>query len=1159
MRGAAGIAGSFGRRSIRALTAVLLSCVVAGAWLWNAGEARGDLRTSPAWFDENAVGTAPDWHYRVPINVPAGVVANQVMRFDVDFTPLLAQMGVSGAIDANSIRVTRADGSTVVSGDYNDARYAGAADAAANNRGEVRFILATDGAATYYLYFDLTANGGPKPVNNAINSGFESGGTGTTTPSGWTMTRTSTLFDAQIRHSESPSITTDAGSPATVVTDGTPFAGNFSYLMGARSNNEPSSGTNRVVLTKTFVKPAACADGFSMRYRIEGWDSSWGNSTQYDFFRVTIASGTSVVLMGPNAPGANGNYANFPYSPNFGSAGNNAVSNTQSGYGPYNGFDTRNDGTHTLGMTVSRGDQPWFTLTHDLAAFATGSTVTLTITANHTTSYRSWMHIDDVEWCLVTGATLGSPEAFGINITAPTDTTEVALGSALAVTVSVNADPLTMSAQIINPSGAVVATAALTDIGGGVWQNNTAYTFGAGDPAGTWRVRVLGYDGSTSTVGATNGLIRIVGQPNAPEIQANFYNIDEQTFVVTSPLGRYNAWDLPLPGAGVFTPVTGKITTKVAGVAFRVGIARLNAGRTAIENTTENNVAIALLDTSNNSGAMNLATGCRASWTTVIASQTVNLAAGKGSSANFVVNQAFRDVRVRIVGSQGTACSQDNFAIRPQSFTATVSDAGWETAGTGRTLNATAFNAGPAHKAGRPFTVRITSVLPAGATNYLSSGNHTGIPTLLSSNCALPSGGVPSCSTCSNGILALGSFSPVAGPVLRTDTATYSEAGLFTLQMHDTEFAAVDIGDGTPDNYSNTSASNFNQFGRRVPQAAALTVGRFVPDHFVVTPSNAPVFQTFGLGEAGCNASVASPRRSFTYIGQPFGYATAPVAGIEARNSAGTATTNYRECLWRITASDVVWLFANTPARTLDATGILAPVVTPGNGTGTIAANAADRLAFTRDNATPALPFDANLALTVSVSDASQAEGTISTLTAATFNGGGSGIAFDSGTQFRYGRLRLGGASGSQLLPLRLPVEAQYWDGSFYRTNAADHCTGLVAGNIGLGNYLGNLNAGETAATVLGSPLLAGRTTVRLSAPGTGNNGSVDVAINLGGGVTVDACPAFAPAATAGNRAYLRGAWCAPPGTHTKDPVARARFGIQRSSDEAIYSRETTN
>ena len=1144
----------------------LLLGVGLGLTLWlHADVARGDLRVTPAWYDENAVGTAPDWHYRLPVNVPGGLVANQTMRMDIDFTPVLAQMGVSGTIDANSIRVTRNDGTTVVSGDYSDARYAGGNDAANNNRGEVRFILATSGAATYYLYFDLIANGGPKPVgNNAINGGFESGGAGTAVPSGWTMTVNNAAYDAQIRPSENPSVTGNSGTPSPVTVDGSPFAGSFSYLMGARSNNEPNNGTNRVVLTKTFVKPASCPGGLSMNYRVQGWDSSWGGATQWDYFRIVLTGTTTTVLLGPDAPGTNGNYANFPYSPNFGSSGNNAASNAQSGYGPYNGFDTTNTGGRTLGMTVPRGAEPWFTLTNSLASYATGSTVTITISANLSTQYKSWMHLDDVEWCLVSGATLGTPEAFGVDIAAPTAATQVAQGGSLAITVNVNADPNSMSAQIINPSGIVVATVALADAGGGVWQNASAYTFTGTDPTGTWTVKVLGLDGSNSTIGATNGLIRIVGQPNSPFTQANFYNIDEQSFEVVAPLGRYNAWDLPLPGGGVFTPVTGKITTKVAGVAFRVGIARLNAARTAIENTNENNVRVALLDASDNTGALNTSTGCRASWTMIAAPAipNVNLANGRLSTVDITVPQAYRDVRVRVIGSQGTACSQDNFAIRPQSFTVSATDTNWTTAGTTRTLNATTFNGSPTHKAGQPFTLTISAVAPASATNYLSSGNHTGTPTLLSSDCTNPAGGTPACSACSNGVLTPGTFGAVAGPVLRSTTASYSEAGTLSLQLHDVDFAAVDSADGTPDTYSNTSATNYNLFGRRVPQVAALAVGRFVPDHFVVTAANTPQFQTFGVAEASCNAAVTSPRRSFTYIGQSFGYVTPPSAGIEARNAAGVITANYRQCLWQIGGGQVSQMFANVPARALDTSGILAPVVTPGNGTGSVTANAGDRLAYTRDNSATgaAVPFNANLSLTVSVSDASQTDGTVTTLTAAEFNGGGAGIAFDSGAAFRYGVLRLGSVSGSPLQALRVPVETQYWNGTFFISNTADHCTTLAPANVGLGNYQSNITAGETLVSAVGSPLNAGRGTITLSAPGAGtpadrNSGSVDVVVNLGTGTNADACPAFVPAATAGNKSYLRGQWCG--NTFTKDPVARVRFGIRGGNDETIFSRET--
>ena len=48
-----------------------------------------DLRSNPTWWDQNAVGSAPDWHYRVPVNVPAGAAVNSTVRVDVDFNALM--------------------------------------------------------------------------------------------------------------------------------------------------------------------------------------------------------------------------------------------------------------------------------------------------------------------------------------------------------------------------------------------------------------------------------------------------------------------------------------------------------------------------------------------------------------------------------------------------------------------------------------------------------------------------------------------------------------------------------------------------------------------------------------------------------------------------------------------------------------------------------------------------------------------------------------------------------------------------------------------------------------------------------------------------------------------------------------------------------------
>jgi hypothetical protein len=538
---------------LRRLT--VLVCITLGVFVTAS---RADLR-APSWWDQNAIATAPDWHYRVPINIPAGAAVNSTIRVDVDFPALLTQLGVAGTFDANSPRVVRSMGALVTNQEFTDTVYSGATDAAGNGRGEVRFILQDAGPVTYYIYFDITANGA-KAANpqTQINGGFEFGSVGAEDPPGWTATRGSGTYDAQIRPNESVSITTNGGSatPNPVTTDGSPALGAQSYLLGARTNNEAGSAAAQRVVTliRTFVMPSSCPTGLSLRYRPEGWDSAWGSSTQYDFLRIQLSGSTTRVLVGPTAPGASGNYAARPYSPNFGSSGSGGADNNDSGYGPYNGFDLNNNNGHELGMTLTRGAQPWFTVTDALSGYASGSTVTLEISSTHYLEYRSWFHIDNVEWCVV-NATLGAPEGFGVNVSAPGAATTYTIGQRLTIRAQVDALPTAagsaVTANLYDNGGALVTsgirlfndgTHGDAAAGDAVWTNDGSvgadptYVFIGGVASGSnWSVRVFARDASISTVGATNGLVHQPGRPNSPEVQANFLNVDEQTFIVQAP------------------------------------------------------------------------------------------------------------------------------------------------------------------------------------------------------------------------------------------------------------------------------------------------------------------------------------------------------------------------------------------------------------------------------------------------------------------------------------------------------------------------------------------------------------------------------------------------------------------------------------------------
>lgn len=502
--------------------------------------------------------------------------------------------------------------------------------------------------------------------------------------------------------------------------------------------------------------------------------------------------------------------------------------------------------------------------------------------------------------------------------------------------------------------------------------------------------------------------------------------------------------------------------------------------------------------------------------------------AGRRSINTFNYADAVPNARVRITDATAgiTGCSSDNFAIRPDTFANfSVTDDDWQTAGTTRALSTVTFAAGGVlHKAGQPFSVRADALSAAGVPAVTSG--YTGLPSAIVTACA-----GAACTP------AFGAFTLGAGFVagqLSTSVASYNEVGSFRLQLVDSTFAAVDAGD--------SSALE------REIRSELLDVGRFVPDHFDVS-LNVPAFAT-ACGSGG-----------FTYVGQPFEYTAQPVITVTARDSANNTTALYAGAWWRISNSSLTP--GTQAARYSAATGTLdvsdLPAVTgdpvvaaSGSGTGTLTFSAGGGLAFART--TPTAPFDAEVSLAINVIDA---DGVVYSTNPARFGQAspGAGMAFSPDKEMRFGRLRLIGASGSQLLPLRVPFEAQYWVGTFFATNVADNCTAVTADNIGLGNYIGNLDSGDTTVTAVTSPLSGGRGVLTLSAPGGGNNGSVDVAVNFGDGVNAAACPAFTPATIApGEMDWLRGQWCgAAP---DRDPGARVRFGIRPGMHEHIYMRE---
>ncbi|HYM35720.1 MAG TPA: DUF6701 domain-containing protein, partial [Steroidobacteraceae bacterium] len=271
-------------------------------------------------------------------------------------------------------------------------------------------------------------------------------------------------------------------------------------------------------------------------------------------------------------------------------------------------------------------------------------------------------------------------------------------------------------------------------------------------------------------------------------------------------------------------------------------------------------------------------------------------------------------------------------------------------------------------------------------------------------------------------------------------------------------------------------------------------VGRFIPANFLVS-ANTPSFQT------ACSAG------SFTYMGQPFVYATAPVLSVTARALGGTTTKNYTGAFFKLTNASINSRTYTVNSGTLDQSGLPATSVDPAildltNGLASLTFSAGTGLAIQRT--TPTAPFNAQISLSINVADT---DGVVPATNPQSF----SNIAFTNGNEQRYGRIAFRNAVGSELLNLPLPMHAEYFINttSGFIQNTNDTCT--TGMTLAFTNYGGNLKAGETCLLDTGSPGVSGLGCSTagpvgqrfqmpptngdfiaiLKAPGAGNNGTV--------------------------------------------------------------------
>lgn len=548
-------------------------------------------------------------------------------------------------------------------------------------------------------------------------------------------------------------------------------------------------------------------------------------------------------------------------------------------------------------------------------------------------------------------------------------------------------------------------------------------------------------------------------------------------------------FDAVEPGAAPQT----RLFTKLAGTEFGVDVLALS-NATTINTSYAGSVNVDLVDAS----SLDCPTGAGLNTATALTFVSGN--AGR-KNIKFTYNKAEKNVRIRMKqGASAPACSTDNFAIRPAAAQLVA------------TANAVApsTTATPKFKAGTNFSLSATT----NTTNYagtwtLGSGKLTAQTTTQAATIA--SGGVI-------GTLTPTSLVANAAAV----NATYSEVGYAYLDAGafiDNTFTAVDRVNNdcitTTTGGANVSDTlSGGKYGCDIGNRATVSLGRFYPDHLVVSASSVTPF---------CGAS---PSNDFTYFGQD-GFATNFT--VTAQNAANATTQNYRGVYAKLTPTSYASYVFATPSTLPTGSAFAASTTLPtGSWVDGVVSVVARHQVSRPTNPT---------AETLVTVNATPTDGEASAPM----------TAVGTNVRLRYGRLRMQNAYGSELLDLPVPFEAQFWTGVFYATNTWDSCTVLPMSSLVMSNFTGGLAPCETQITPTGNQTLSGGRIpggLRLTEPGAGNSGSVKLAFNVSNVVSGNTCLSnTSSTATAANQP-----WFGP------NIDGRATFGIYRSP--LIYLRE---
>ena len=471
----------------------------------------------------------------------------------------------------------------------------------------------------------------------------------------------------------------------------------------------------------------------------------------------------------------------------------------------------------------------------------------------------------------------------------------------------------------------------------------------------------------------------------------------------------------------------------------------------------------------------------------------------------FKLSTAYPKLRCRVTDATIAAtpvygCSTDQFAVRPSAVTLAT---------------APTMASGPSSSAANPITaggafkLRATTSASSSYSGSLAQDSSKLTAQITSQDTTQQSGGI------------VGALTPTTLTANAAEVAaTYSEVGYLYLAAgayRDETYTAVDraTGDCLVDTTSGNNLADTlvgGKYGCDIGNKSAVVFGRFIPDHFAITP---------GVVSVACGA--------FTYFGQD-GFTT-PFT-LTAQNAANGTTQNYSGVFAKLgLASWSSFAFA----ASLPTGATLAASATAPSGSwiaGVAAVSAKHQVG--RPSA-----LAGETAVTVTAKPVDSDGVTIAS----------AGAVQTASTPLRYGRLLLSNVFGSAKADLKMPVQAQYWTGKTWVLNSADSCTKLQASAFAL-----------SPAGVSTSPsavsLSSGTGWVSLAKPVPETKGYVDVAANLGTSGSDLSCLVSHGGSPAG-LPWLRSLNGNCSTAYDRDPSARANFGLYSpEAKKTVHVRE---